>query len=337
MLVGSSNQNLHPHRKTPKIGIFKDRNHIYLGFNWHDAYAEVFESCGVPYAFLNPQSEETIKVMMNDDFDAFIWWAWHHPHDRANAKDKIFFLNQVLGRTVLPDWNMYWPYDNKIRQFYLMLANGIPTPDTFITFDRDEALNYAEGVRLPIISKGSSGACGFDVRKFDTRSDLVEYIPEVFSEEGAATSFPSVRQKNYVYFQEFIEARGDIRIVTIGRDVALAYWRVNEADWKFNINSGGRVEIENVPESAINLAVEATKKLCMHWCAYDIMIRNGQPVMVEYSATFGIVPPKICQVLFGSHHANIPIKEACYLLRHLERQGYNIPKRITALDSIQLL
>lgn len=323
--------------KIPTVGIFKDRNHIFLGFNWHTVFAETFESCGVNHAYIDPHSSNAITDMCSNEFDAFIWWAWHHPHDRANAKDKIYFLEQVAEKVILPDWNMYWHYDNKIRQLYLMRHYNIPAPETFVTFDKEEAIQFAEQVKLPIISKGSSGACGFDVRKFDTRSELFLFIEEVFCDEGAATSFPSIRQKNYIYLQEFIEARGDIRIVTIGNEIALAYWRVNKSGWKFNINSGGHVETENIPKAAVDLAREATKKLHMHWCAYDIMLKNSKPVMTEFSATFGIVPPEICTDLFGSLHADIPIKEACYLLRYLENHGYHIPKRIPLLNSVQLL
>ena len=190
---------------------------------------------------------------------------------------------------------------------------------------------------MPVISKGSSGACGFDVRKFDTRHEVMDFVEAVFSAEGVRTSFAAVRQKNYVYLQEFIPARGDLRIVTVGDQVALAYWRVNEKGWKFNINSGGRIEKEAVPSAASEVALKVARCLGMHWCACDLLMKDDTPLLTECSATFGIVPPDRCIPLFGSPHAQIPPKQACYVLRALEARGFSVPRRTATLDSIGLL
>jgi len=294
-------------------GLVKDESERFYGYNWHDEYAEAFRSLGDDVRLYDFKRTDWATRLEQDRPHFLLWRAWHRPDDRDDAKNKILFVEKSLGIPIFPTSDMYAPYDNKILQTFVLRHLGFDMPRTEIFRDREEALLYAQRAPLPIVSKCSEGACGENVWLITDRAELKEHIRTAFNDSGLPTSFPWVRQKGYVYLQQFIPTDRDLRIISIGDRVELAFWRENPGSWKKNISSGGRINPHDIPRAALDVALKLARTTGFHWCACDMIIVEHVPMILEYSAIFGFSRCGDYEKHFGSRNAHILRKQALYL------------------------
>lgn len=295
------------------IGIVKDESEKYDGYNWHDAYAEEFKRLGDEIVFFDFKKSDWLEQIKKFDPNLIMWRAWHRPDDRDDARIKIQLIEKLLKIPIFPNWEMYSSYDNKIMQHMLLKEFGFPIPKTWIFRSKEEALDFSEVAKFPIVSKCSEGACGDNVHLLENKEALKEHINNAFSEEGIKTYFPWIKQKGYVYLQEFIKSDKDLRIITIGDKIELAFWRENKNSWKHNIAGGGNINLINIPEKAKKIVLELAQRLRFHWCAFDIIMRDDEPLILEFSSIFGFSKSGHYEKFFGSPNAFILKKQAEYL------------------------
>ena len=296
-----------------KIGLVLDESEKYDGYNWHDIYAEEFKKLGDKVLFLNFKKRNWIEQIKLAKPNFIMWRSWHRPDDRDDAKIKIQLIERLLKIPIFPNWDMYYSYDNKIIQNSILKELGFPIPKTWIFRDKNEAINFIKEAKFPLVSKCLEGACGDNVHLINDGEELKSYIEIAFNEEGIKTYFPWVKQKGYVYLQEFIKSDKDLRIITIGDKVELAFWRENKNSWKHNIAGGGSINPEKVPEEAKKIALDLSQKLNFHWCAFDIIIKDNKPLILEFSSIFGFSRSGHYEKYFGSPNAFILKKQAEYL------------------------
>src|SRR6056297_280744 len=224
------------------------------------------------------------------DGDVYLWNADDKYENRHLILDRVFFLENYLGRPVFPDLNMYYPFNDKIKQYQILKFLQIPQIPTFITFDQAKALQRAENIDYPVILKDAHSCEGKGVFKIDSSKELTEMIEQIFSPAGFHRPELFCRIKDYVYLQDFIPDLGrDLRVVVIGDRVAAAYWRIApDGEWKTNVSSGGTVSFEDIPQKALDTCLNISKKMNYHWMAYDLVIRGNKPYVTEFSPVFGV-------------------------------------------------
>jgi len=302
-----------------RIGLVKDESKPFDGYNWYEVYAKTFHELNVETKVLDFRKSKWASDLKEKPLDAILWRAWHYPPDRDDAKRKIYFIDRVLGMQIFPNWDMYWAYDDKIAQLQLMKYLNIPHPKTFVSRDLDEVLRFIKDIKLPIVAKAASGACCKNVKIIHTRTDLYDYVEKIFTEEGLPIANYE-RQREYVYFQEFLPIDRDLRIITVGDEVVYAVWFEGE-EWK-KFEGEARINPRNIPEAAKRLCIEATKKLKYHWAAFDVAIVDGQPLVFEFTSVFGFSFPKKNIELFGSPDAGVLDKQARYVYKIVkEKKG----------------
>lgn len=298
-----------------KVGLVLDKSGKYDGYNWHDVYAKEFKNLGDDIVFLDFKKEDWLEQIKILKPDIMMWRAWHRPDDRDDAKIKIQLIEKILKIPIFPNWNMYSSYDNKIMQHSILKEFGFPIPKTRIFRDKNEALDFIKEAEFPLVSKCSEGACGDNIHLIENEEELRNYIERAFNEEGIKTYFPWIKQKGYVYLQEFIKSDKDLRIIMIGDKIELAFWRENKNSWKHNIARGGNINPENIPGEAKKIALELSKKLNFHWCALDIIMKDNKSLILEFSPIFGFSRSGHYEKYFGSPNAFILKKQAEYLHR----------------------
>ncbi len=211
-----------------KVGLIRDKSEFWDTVNWHDLYAQYFSEMGVATEFIDPDKSTFIEDALATEADAFLWRVWHVPGDLIDATQKIRALEHLYGKRVFPNTHMLLDYDDKVAELYLIRKNGYPFPQTFYTRDFEEARTYAQSAPLPQVSKSYDGASGDNVRLFRDRRGLVSHVNELF-DQGLETHFAGQKQQGYVYLQEFIPSERDMKIIVIGDEVALAYWRTSDS------------------------------------------------------------------------------------------------------------
>lgn len=149
-------------------------------------------------------------------FDIIVWRSGSDPAPQWDAKTKIFFLENYLKKLCYPTYRESWSYENKVRQYYLFKINNIPTVETFITNDKEEAISFIDKAKFPIVSKIATGSGSLGVEIIKNRKAAQKFINKVFA-PGRNTYWTYLKQKDYVYFQEYIpDASYDLRVIVVG-------------------------------------------------------------------------------------------------------------------------
>jgi len=114
-----------------------------------------------------------------------IMWHWaHNPDFKQSARVILHVIETELRIPVFPDLRTSWHFDNKIAQAYLLDACGIPTPRTWIFWNRDAALQWAAEAAYPVVFKLASGASSANVHLVRDERRARKLIRGMFSRSG---------------------------------------------------------------------------------------------------------------------------------------------------------
>lgn len=177
-------------------------------------------------------------------------------------------------------------FSNKSKENVTLFCEkyDIATPKTEIFYDTKAGYKYLETAKHPKIVKRSYGPSnygGYYVHKVDNKKeakalfDKTKYMP--------------------MYIQDAIELKdsGDIRVMLIGHKPVCAFWRYSgKGEWITNTSQGGSMSYENVPMSALELAVKSSKAAKAEYWACDIAIdaKTGKPYVLECATAFAAFP-----------------------------------------------
>jgi tetrahydromethanopterin:alpha-L-glutamate ligase len=188
----------------------------------------------------------------------------------GSLEEVVFYLDilhalKALGIPVYNDGKAIERSVDKGMTSFLLQAYGIPTPPTWVVRDRSEALAIAEkelkkGYRL--ISKPLFGSQGEGLRLIEKMTDL----------------FWLASSHGIFYLQRFIRSNengySDWRVFVINGQV-IGTMRRHGVCWLNNVARGARCEAISGHSALNELALKATKALCMDYAGVDI-IRDEQ-------------------------------------------------------------
>jgi len=271
---------------------------IAVGQSWFRAwkdYNEHLKKMGVKTIIVdlwNPGWAERLEKI-KDKVDAYLWHSdtWEENYRRIH--DRVFYVANFIKKPIFPDLNMYYSYNDKVKQYEIFKAQKLSMINTYVAIEKDDALKIAERIKYPIVIKDAYSAGGDGVYKMNNKEELTQTIEQIFSVKGFGKKVGYGGIKNYLYAQTFIpNMKRDLRIITIGNKVACAYWRMGEG-WLHNVCKGGKIEFENIPKQAIDFCVKISKENKFHWMAYDLFILpNGKIKLIEWSCNFGVKGPR---------------------------------------------
>ena len=309
------------------IGIHPDRSGEQ---SYYEKWTKFLEERGVVVRIVDLASQSWLEQVVDCDG---VMWRWNHtPQDRLIAYRILHTIERYLQIPVYPNHATTWHYDEKVSQYYMLKAAGVPTPETWVFWDKDRALQWARKVPYPIVFKLSAGAsstCVTLVIDFKQAEDLISrmfgpgiYPYEVIKEkekiklrrllshwkrdlvslsrlEMPGRSEPRRLwwrvEKNYVYFQEFLPGNAfDTRIMVIGNR-AFGYRRFNRPD-DFRASGSGSLCADNseIDLRFVRMAHDISEKLGFQSMGYDFMNKNGLPVLSEVSYTSRDYPVHNC-------------------------------------------
>ncbi len=280
-------------------------------------YEPMFKEYSIDVVTLDIFNYEDQQKILNEEWDGFFWRAKHDPKFRDLAKRFFSLFDKNDEVKTFPSWDDYWHYDDKMTQSFLFQKFDIPTPKTFVFYNKEEALDFVENkTEYPLIYKSSSGAGSANVGLLKNKSQSKYYIKKAFG-KGIKTFFREDLQRFYVYFQEYLKNNdGDYRIVCFGKERIFGFYRENKPNQKFASGSG-IINYGKIPNDVLTLAYSTHEKLGFPIVmSYDIMKDNDENWVVgEMSVIFGDLKSK-----------NIYIKSPHYLVKknefiHLENPG----------------
>jgi ribosomal protein S6--L-glutamate ligase len=183
-------------------------------------------------------------------------------------------LLDAMGKRTFPSYHTYKCVMDKIKQTALLDLMGLPHPRTRAYYGRRWLANAATDFSYPFIAKIPRGsAMGRGVFLIQNEADLRAY----------AQKCPSA-----AYIQERLDIDRDIRVVIIGREIVLAYWRVApKGDFRSNIAVGGRVSLDPVPQAALDLALDCARSCRWDDVGIDICCCSGRYLILEANMKYG--------------------------------------------------
>lgn len=123
--------------------------------------------------------------------DGFMWRHAQFPDLLQIARRLLPVVEREMKLAVYPDQNTCWHYDDKITQGMLFKAANIPTPDTWVWYDRDLTLEWAKKAKYPLVMKLYGGAGSTNVILVNSYNEVADWLDQLFN--GGVKSFrPSI-------------------------------------------------------------------------------------------------------------------------------------------------
>ncbi|MGL0822747.1 ATP-grasp domain-containing protein [Vibrio vulnificus] len=255
--------------------------------DYNPKYVRFCKNNNIDYEFYNILSSDWIKVAKK--FDLIIWHTDSTPSLQKIALDKIYIIEKKLNIKCYPSFDEIWSYEEKVNCSYIYEIYDLPKINTFLSHDKKEALSYIESTQYPLISKINTGSSSHGVKKINNKREAKKLVDQIFSYKGGKTYFPYSRQKDYVYFQEFVENAGyDLRIIVIGEKLFGYYRYPKENDFK--ASGSGIYEKKEIPKLALDLAYHVKQCFGSTMLATDLLYNQSRNEfqIIESSIFIGI-------------------------------------------------
>jgi len=250
--------------------------------------------------------------------DGFLWRHIHDVGMQQIARRLLPVIERELRLCVFPDQATCWHYDDKIAQAFLLRALEIPTPDTWVWFEREDAERFAREAKVPLVMKLSTGAGSENVRRIDSAAEALEWIRILFSTGVTDLSDASFRpapwgarvraaartllhgrpahrhglgrgglHHGYVLFQQLVPDNAfDTRVTVIGRR-AFGFRRFNRPG-DFRASGSGRLDHDptQIDLATVRLAFETAQRMGTQSVAIDGLRDGAKPLVAEVSYTY---------------------------------------------------
>jgi ribosomal protein S6--L-glutamate ligase len=206
----------------------------------------------------------------------------YSPHEAFLIKTagKVYYpstfysdLFDSMNKKTFPSHQTYKYVQDKIKQTALFQLAGIPHPFTRVFFGTGQKKNILKYFKFPFIGKIPRGsAMGKGVFLIKNSGDLEEYC----------------RLAKTAYIQEYLPVKRDLRIVVIGKKAVHAYWRVaSDGEFRCNVSAGGKIKLDAVPGSAVDLAVYTAGLFGWDDVGIDICYYERTPYVIEANMKYG--------------------------------------------------
>lgn len=253
---------------------------------YYPKYERFLKNNNISYSYYDPYRSNWMEEA--EKYDLIVWHTDSDPSTQDIAEGKIHVLEK-MGKSCLPSYEEIWSYENKIRAHYLYKLHKLPAIPTFVSHSKSEVIDYLKSAKYPLISKISTGSASFGVDKLDNYAQAKKVVDQVFCYKGKETYFKYSSQKDYVYFQDFIEdATYDLRVMSVGDDLFGYYRYPNKGD--FRASGAGNYEKKEIPNEALELAYQVKEKFGSSFLATDFVYSEKLKkfLIIESSIFIGV-------------------------------------------------
>ena len=261
----------------PRVGLTMDHNSRP---HWVK-YEHFLKKNSIPYEVFDLRTSDWLDKARK--LDLIIWSLDSGPWEHEEIMRKISIIENNLGIRSFPGLHEMMLYDNKLMEVELLRFYGLPVAETFISHSYKETEETIHRLTYPQVSKMSKGSTSEEVFLVESPKAAMKIARSSFSRYGRKSHWPCVRQKDYVYFQRFVEGdKYDLRIL-VSSNMITGYFR-DCPDRDFRASGGHKVRKTDIPIEAIEIALKVFYHLSGSSIAVD-MIRNakGEYKIIELS------------------------------------------------------
>lgn len=286
---------------------------------WIDACKK--KSNQVEYDVIDITLNDWYEIINQKKYDLFLL----RPPGRIELYKRLYderinIISQSFKVKIYPSITEVYIYENKRYLRDWLIANNIPHPETFVFFNKDEALRFASKHQvLPLVAKTNIGASGNGVVFIKTKEELGDYINNAFSKGIKSKTGPKLLkgsifkkikkvfqnkhflkqrlidysqmdrevQRGFVIFQEFIPHEFEWRCVRIGESF-FAHKKIA----RNNKSSGTLLKgYDPVPFTLLDFIKNITDNTGLSSVSVDVFEKNNTYFVNEIQCFFGQSDP----------------------------------------------
>jgi glutathione synthase/RimK-type ligase-like ATP-grasp enzyme len=290
-----------------EIGLMLNSNGKLCSYS--EKYEELLVRNKISYKLINPDSYSLL-----DDLKKCSHLLFRHSQGDTDIKiyETIFNVaHRVYGINCSPNFETYWQYEDKIREYYLLRSHDFPIIDSHILWNYDHAEAFLNETTFPIIAKLPKGASSSNVVIVKSIEEGKRIINQVFN-QGVKSSGLNSRsnlqslkksgvlkysrarlrsylinsgiikdkseypewqiQKDAILFQKYLPGNSfDTRVTVIGKR-ALAFRRfVRKNDFRASGSGNFNMEPDKIDPRCLEIAFAISNKLKFSTMAYDFI------------------------------------------------------------------
>ena len=296
---------------------------IHNGAGWNVEWINYVRLNNIPHIIVDCYASNIMHTLLENNITHLMWHFSHNlPIDIFMARN-VLTSAEHSGIKVFPSSTSAWHFDDKVSQKYLLESIKAPLVPSYVFYEMKTALDWASKTDYPKVAKLRRGAGSYNVRLIKSHADAVRYIKQMFGPglnpspgyladaktkikvagglsgiikrlKKAPRFFQMVRrsrkgfpkERGYVYFQDFIPNNEcDYRVIVVNHKAFGLKRKVREGD--FRASGGGMFDYSDIDESVINIAKVTASHLDMSSVAFDFVLMDGRPLIVEISYGFG--------------------------------------------------
>lgn len=286
------------------------------------AWLQHCREMNIPYKEVDCFSSDIIDQLKG--CDALLWHWEHHDYRAALFARQLVASVEKMGLLVFPNSATAWHYDDKIGQKYLLEAVGVPLVASHVFYGKERALQWVSKTDFPKVWKLRGGAGSQNVRLVRNREAARRIVKRSFGFGWPNSRFHALRdrlwqfrrskslvtfigigrgiaraiiphennargarQRDYVYFQDFVpENSYDIRVVVIGSRAFAIKRMVRAGDFRASGSGSLVYEAAQIPDACLRIAFDVTARLHSQSCAFDFVRDDSGWLIVEISYAF---------------------------------------------------
>lgn len=205
-------------------------------------------------------------------------------------KETVARLN--LGKLIFPTLLELEIYEAKRVLAYFLETTDIPHPKTFVSYSRDEAMEFVSKCDLPQVFKSRNGAGSSGVEIVHTRQEAGKLVRILFDSHYVNKGLTDYRDLDYGYvlFQEFIPNVREFRVIKIG-DSWFGHEKSKAEDQVFMSGSGIN-KWTPPPKDLLDFCNQISEKYGFVTMCFDVFqSQDGEYLVNELQTWFGSYNP----------------------------------------------
>lgn len=300
-----------------KAGVLLNSNNKLTSYS--EKFLKILNLNNVPNKLIDPNS----KLLLND-LKECSHLIFHHSQGDTDLRIYETLYNiahKVYGIKCLPDYNSYWQYEDKIKEYYLLKSYDFPIVDSWVFWNCEKADAFLEEASYPIIAKLPKGAASSNVvlvkspeegraidkqvftkgvkyGKLNNKTNLSSIwkagvykytkksLRSLLINAGIITDksfFPEWQiQKDAILYQKFLPNNAyDQRVVIIGNRAFGAKRFVRKNDFRASGSHHDDLDPKNIDLRCVEIAFSISKKLNFKAMGYDFIYDENKQPFVN--------------------------------------------------------
>lgn len=278
----------------------------------------------IPCKLIDPNSQSLIS-----DLGECTHLLFHHSQGDTDLKiyETIYNIaHRVLGIRCFPDYDVFWQYEDKIKEYYLLKSGKFPVVDSYVFWNIEHADAFLLKARYPMVVKLPKGAASNNVVLVNSPEEGRNINKQVFTKgvkHGRLNNktnlmswrnagvirysknslrsflintgvirdkshFPEWQiQKDAIIYQKYLPNNSyDQRIAVIGNRAFGARRFVRENDFRASGSGKSDLDPSRIDLRCIEIAFSISKKFNFSSMGYDFIYDDKKPYINEFGYCF---------------------------------------------------